>query len=121
MNNDKPVTLEAGSYFIGDPCNAFSDADWDSIAIAVVLKAPHLFMHDTAYGDGVYEDQDGHQYMVDSGCLAAVPLAACTGKQKEMLRSGRIVEFKEKFICKYRERNGEFLFGSISIRTDSDD
>ena len=118
--------LPAGTYYIGDPCYVMGktdEMDW-----LTVLDKTNYFdgeIHEvggykvwgegTAHGDGEYKDQEGNEYGVDSGTLAAVPLEY-VHDVAEARRLGHIHEFDEDFDC---ERNGGVLrFGSVEIDTD---
>lgn len=76
----------AGRYYIGDLAYAMHDA-WDEICGLVfaedhgciegefTLKDGRRFaMYNTAYGDGVYTDQYGREYSVDSGSIGCILL-----------------------------------------------
>ena len=76
----------AGRYYVGDLCYVMHDA-WDEICDLVfddnhgciegefTLKDGRRFaMYNTAYGDGVYTDQYGREYSVDSGSIGCILL-----------------------------------------------
>lgn len=79
----RKVVVPAGKYFLGDPCYAVPNRLWDKL-----LGSCKFFAHcvgevdghnvlgfNTAYGDGVYEDQFGNEFPVDAGLIGLVPEA----------------------------------------------
>lgn len=102
MKDTVTATLPAGEYYIGDPCYA-------------ICSVGLMWVHGTLYGDGVYVDEKGYVYCVDSGQLGAI-LFKNTGKpRKELSDLGRIVKFDAPFVCSYKK--GVFSFGHITIDT----
>ena len=81
--------LPAGKYYVGDPCyvlrddarwRAFSDAmdkasDGGLSACILEFEGAQCFCSPTNCGDGVYYDQNGHAYGVDTGQIAVLPEA----------------------------------------------
>ena len=79
------VKLKKGRYLIGDPCYIFSNrhlSEWHNF-----LDRNHILKYgdtratgyeqeacifSTAYGDGVYSDNEQLEYTVDSGLIGAV-------------------------------------------------
>ena len=98
------ITVPAGTYFLGDPCYAVPDEHW-----LPLLEASDFFKDEdhgevaghTVYafgtgGDGCFEDQDGHEYPVDSGLIGLTPLLLTRQSEIEALkRSGQFVTFAE--------------------------
>ena len=89
--------FKSGWYWIGDPCYTMFEG--------------YTWQHSTFIGDGIYYDQKGRQYCVDSGqigiCVADVV--------REKDEGGWFIEFKKDFACSYKE--GVFRFGSVRIDT----
>lgn len=138
--------LPAGTYLVGDPCYAFDHAlrqnwlDWladawkekgvDRDRLNILdgrVKGMRIAASRTAYGDGVYYDQDGHVYAVDAGLLGAVPVELlaticprCAGMAHEQLEAEfvwmRVVEFPHPFHVSYNEGNGFVSVGHIAIK-----
>lgn len=111
------VNLAAGRYFIGDPCYVIRDKNWDEVCkfdedggIYRCLRLP-FFMASTAFGDGTYYDQSGHEYGVDSGCLGAVPMEMVD--EEGDLCLGRVVDFPAGLYIEYDGRS--FDFGSLVV------
>ena len=119
------MEFEAGKYWIGDPCYAVKDENWEPL-----LKKSNFFAGDgigywhgeyngqimfaagTAYGDGSYQDNEGKEYGVDAGLLSIIPLEACDG---DSMDGGHVVEFKDRVCVEVDE--GVFSFGHIKIDT----
>lgn len=128
--------LPKGEYFIGDPCYCFDYTTWMRLltetnylqgAQVPLFKnndeERHLVAFDTAYGDGVYEDEDGNEYPVDSGMLGAVPVELIDADKLKSLRHdasmGRFIDYRTEFTC-VRDR-GNMSFGNrIKIDTVSE-
>lgn len=79
------ATLPAGEYYVGDPCYVFPDGEWeDWVARAESGDTEELYAaevdgHPVAAcgfvrGVGDVTDQDGFDYVEDSGLIAAVPV-----------------------------------------------
>lgn len=73
------VTLDAGTYVLGDPCYVVTGENWNHFCDKLrnrgitVANAGHLVAGHTALGDGIfYGDQTGHKYGVDAGLIGAV-------------------------------------------------
>ena len=81
-------------------------------------KKKKVFAHNTIHGDGIYNDQFGNIYPVDSGILGITPVELTDEslEKKEEEKFGAIFTFNESFECKYE--NGTFYFGNIIIKTD---
>ena len=85
--------MKAGTYWIGDLCYVMHD-EWDEVCNITIsghsVKDGEFKLADgrefatycTAYGDGMYSDQDGNVYGVDGR-------SACDRGVGESLREGR--------------------------------
>lgn len=108
------ATLPPGRYFLGDPVYTLGGA-WAPEPAPVVTGSvdgqPFVGVP-TAFGDGVFLDQEGYQYPVDSGFLAAIPARA--GQKETNLV--RLVEFTEPVVVECR--GGLVRFGNLEIDTD---
>lgn len=84
MNETNQMTASASvSYYVGDLCYVMHD-EWDEICdltiSGIALESGEFELADgrkfiifnTAYGDGVYPDQNGKHYSVDSGTIGAI-------------------------------------------------
>lgn len=126
----RKVVVPAGKYFLGDPCYAVPNRLWDAL-----LGSSKFFAHpvgeveghkvlafNTAYGDGVYEDQFQNEFPVDAGLIGLVPEALVD--KDEFAKNypsipGIWVKYDYETTC---ETDGKNLsFGKHHIKTDSDD
>lgn len=124
-------TLQAGDYYVGDLCYVLHD-EWDEVCELLFegrddhgcnqgvfnLKDGRTFaIFNTAYGDGVYDDQYGAQYMVDAGSIGCIRTSAIDlGHADNFLTGGQIVGFDNDFEV---DTDGALLtFGHIRIDTD---
>lgn len=96
------LELPAGTYFVGDPCYVIKDSDvWadfcekydeysekyvSTVGGAVINNHP-MVATGTAYGDGLYMDDDGREYSVDAGLIGLTPV--------ELLKS--LPDFEEAY------------------------
>lgn len=129
MTTPIAVTLPPGRYFVGDPCYVIPDAQWSDFCDIVfaspsytiaVFRDQLMFAGGTAFGDGTYLDQNGHEYGVDAGMLGIVPEALWDAiPMEEMQRLGNVVTFDNSFVASWDQ--GQFSFGNIFINTRDDD
>ena len=112
----KTAVFPAGEYWIGDLCYVlhdewkeicndflFADDDFNIQEGEYTLKnGTRIFMGSTAYGDGVYQDNDGNDYGVDSGSIGIVKLSSIdqTNKQNYTF-GGHIHIFESDFEVSY--------------------
>ncbi len=133
--NDHP--FPAGKYWIGDPCYAVKDENWDRLIVTTgymmgdfeefeslpmnernfndglfIYNGRVGFVHGTLHGDGTYHDQHGNTYGVDTGQLSIMPFEVCDG---DYLSGGQVFDFLEPFTVSYHE--GIFTFGEYLIDT----
>jgi hypothetical protein len=122
--------MQAGTYWIGDLCYVLeSDEEWDEVLDLTLsddepseitegeftFKDGRRFaMYNTMYGDGIYLDQHGFQYGVDSGSIGCIRLEDIRG---EVSASGSIVVFENDFTT--RNDDGLIRIGHIRIDTDA--
>lgn len=126
------MTMPAGNYWIGDLCYALSDEDWEEVCELTIspegdcLEGEFEFkdgrrfaMYSTAYGDGIYKDQNGFEYPVDSGTLGCILLKDSFDPAVADSESGRVVNFDSDFET---ESTGRFvIIGNVRIDTDVPD
>jgi len=108
-------TLPPGLYFIGDPTYlGLSDSDFQQVLSGedgvLTSEAGEQFAIFHIGADGIYGDNDGFEYGVDSACIGAYPVASDLGPEL-----GRCVEFSEEFTVAYDEEHGLVRFGEIEI------
>lgn len=102
------TSLPPGTYYIGDLCYVM-DTEWDEIHSLCfpddgsevqgsfsLNSGVRFAKYFTAYGDGVYYDQTGHRYLVDSGSIGCVRLDDVTDP-KDRIQHGNVVVFTEPF------------------------
>lgn len=79
------------------------------------LELPHdikVCVADTEHGDGAYNDQDGHRYLVESGTIGVVDIYTVDTID---VKWGRVVDFKEPFEVTYDK--GVIRIGHLAIDT----
>lgn len=113
------IVLNPGKYWIGDPCYAIRDSDWeDFLDLTDYCDKPANYngalvvCGSTAFGDGEYSDNKGNLYGVDAGALCIMPIEVATGDSVEF---GVVHIFPEPFVV--RIEDGFFRFGSVTIDT----
>ena len=119
------MKLKPGKYFVGDPCYVkpndhywldFCDSteyfERDGVTIASA---------GTAFGDGIYNDQEGRSYCVDSGLIGATSLDHITDKDvlNHLDDLGVVADFSEPF--EVISDGGVIQVGHIRIDTIGDD
>jgi len=131
LGGSKRYVMPAGRYFIGDPCYVQGNVEWDGIndarwpstdpAECVDLltvdrgRGPHMmYMGHTAYGDGVFIDDEGNEYPVDSGQIGATPMELVSDDAG--VENGQVVEFKHAWSAEWSA--GVFNFGD-EVRIDT--
>ena len=122
--------LKRGSYIISDPCYVMSDADYEDV-IEVgnetgydIVNYPYDEIFICGVGDdGIYMDNKGNKYGVDSGMIGAIPLDLCTDETKFAWKDYVHVEFTEDTDVGYEQLSrflGQLTIGDFTILTGSD-
>lgn len=117
------MKLEAGKYWVGDLCYLITGPKWNSVCEFLgdgsqmregifTLDGHEGAIFGTAYGDGIYHDQFGNQYGVDSGTLGIFPAGLIDSKWAGL---GTIFDFAEEFSVDCVD--GEMRFGHLRIPT----
>lgn len=116
--------MKAGKYWIGDLCYILgNDKDWNQICAFMgngnhpregvfTLNGVEGAIFGTAYGDGVYYDQEKNEYGVDSGTLGIFPAGVSSSPFES---GGHVFEFPEDFTVACVD--GEMQFGHVRIKT----
>jgi hypothetical protein len=91
------MQMPAGRYWVGDPLSVIADG--------------FSWQHSTAYGDGIYVDNRGREYQVDSGCIGIFP----TAEISEEGHGGHFITQRKPFCPTYKD--GKFTFGTVVIDT----
>ena len=123
--------LTAGDYYVGDLCYVLH-AEWPEVCDLLFanrtdggcnegvfnLKDGRTFaIFNTAFGDGVYQDNFGAEYMVDAGSIGCIKVSGIDREHPDnFLTGGQIVGFDNDFEV---DTDGALLtFGHIRIDTD---
>lgn len=135
MNFDKQTVFPAGKYWIGDPCYTMEDY-WTEICDDFFFadkvevgdscnegeynlkhNVGKIFVGNTAYGDGHYQDNFGNGYSVDAGCIGIIPMNIIEQNNDpgDIQLLGTVVDFDVDFVVCIRD--GVFQFGNIVIDT----
>lgn len=129
------VRVEAGTYFLGDPCYAVPDELWmhlldscDFFQASSVgtVSGYQVLAFGTAYGDGQYRDNKGNSYPVDAGMIGLTPVGLINTDSTIMNPDGTrrtdlgiIVTFEHDTVC--YDDGGVMAFGSYRIDTKTED
>jgi len=113
------VTIQAGKYYLGDPCYSLNESWGNILEQTDYFKTPlvtidgfEILAFKTAHGDGEYPSNAGRKFSVDSGLIGLVPVELADDKEPF---STMIVEFNEPTLCK--RVKGKLYFGKIVIDT----
>ena len=123
---EHPGLLPAGKYYIGDLCYVVDN--WEQyhklffpnqggdqhIGIFTNDEGVKFANYGTAFGDGVYFDEERNEYAVDSGSIGCIPIEAI----QEPHALGNVVDFPVEFDCEYIESSGTIRIGDVFIDTD---
>mgnify|MGYP006268650629 CR=1 FL=1 len=120
--------MTKGKYWIGDLCYVL-EKDWDEVCSLLFSKKNEMksgefelsngvkfALYGTAWGDGMYQDQNGNSYGVDAGVIGCVKVEDLLRIGESTSSLGNIHDFKEDFTTGYDE--GTIYFGDIRIDTD---
>ena len=136
------VTLQSGTYYVGDPCYVIADEDWlpwleacdftnqDTLIGSVPGKEIDAVGFRTAYGDGMYAMEGENKYGrfedikelgVDSGMIGFVSSVGVTPQsdnfvQKITLEHPTTITYREGNLSWITSRGEEFR-----VKTDDDD
>ena len=119
-------TLPAGKYYIGDLCYVVEN--WEEyhqlffpnegndqhVGVFTNSEGVKFANYGTAYGDGVYFDEEKNEYAVDSGSIGCIPIEAI----QEPHALGNVVDFPVEFDCEFLEHSGTIRIGDVFIDTD---
>lgn len=109
--------MPAGNYFIGDICYIIRDEIEQKNEITISQYKGHKIVTiNTHEGNGIFGDQQGNVYCVDSGRIGLIPIELIENNNLNLASLGRFVNFENEFECK---TDGKILsFGHIMIKTD---
>lgn len=121
MPKTDTVKMPKGKYYLGDPGYFISRDRWmewleaarhnDDKVLTADLDGRTVMGFVTPTGDGVYEDDEGYSYWVDSGLIGLVPVEVANPNADVSL--GRLLGFDQEFECVRGHRI--FKFGEIEI------
>ena len=119
--------LPAGNYYIGDLCYVVENweeyhqlffpndgSDDQHIGVFTNSEGVKFANYGTAFGDGIYYDEERNEYAVDSGSIGCIPIEAI----QEPHALGNVVYFPVEFDCEYIESSGTIRIGDVFIDTD---
>lgn len=119
------VSVPAGRYFLGDPCYTVPNNLWGTLLQSCdffdqpigEVNGHKVLAFPTAQGDGLYEDQNGHEYPVDAGLIGLVPEALVDMEKLSKYRGGvgKWLEVSHYILC--TGEDGVMEFGNITIDT----
>lgn len=119
-------TLPAGDYYVGDLCyvvenwneycSFFFPGDGNTMHNGIFTNNSGVKFanYGTAFGDGVYRDEEGNEYAVDSGSIGCIPVEAI----REPHGLGKIINFPTEFDCEFITPGGVIRIGDVFIHTD---
>jgi len=122
MSNPSPTSemteLPSGVYWVGDPnavIDNFFEQELDSVqGVYLTSQGKQLAIFQTTYGDGVYDDNEGDEYGIDTGRIGCIPIDLMDFESD----LGHYILFKDAFECRWIEEGGFACFGDLSIKTD---
>jgi len=129
------MSMPAGKYYIGDLCYVMTDEEWEEYCTLTTdgtkfvdgefqFKDGRAFAtYGTKYGDGVYYDEYGFSYSVDSGGIGCILVKDIRKKDTEdRLDFGAVMKFEKDFVTGGGRGTegwqGDIQFGHIIIETD---
>jgi hypothetical protein len=120
-------TLPAGTYYVGDLCYVL-DSVWDKVCEQIISgetvkngifnldDGTQFAIYSTKYGDGIYKDEIGNEYAVDSGSIGCVKIDNLLAESLNSVQQySAVVSFDQGLTC--YEDNGVIYIGDIVIDT----
>lgn len=104
--------LPKGIYFIGDPSYVLKEEYWHYMSTEKergVFQDPKgitYALFKTLMGDGVFTDDEGGEYAVDSGYIAVLPACVCNEDDMENAL-GEVYEMTAPFTTEWEPEDGE--------------
>ena len=133
MKSEDSCKLPAGKYYVGDLCYVMDDS-WDEICehichnkfssgIFTLKDGTTMFVSGTRHGDGIYPDNIGNEYGVDSGTIGCVLVGSINLKHKgNKIKYGVVHDFKRQFkTCGHTGKpdwDGAIVIGHIIVETE---
>lgn len=138
VSRGSSVKVPPGTYFLGDPCYAVPNDEWMHLLescgyfdcnsdgeggpVGTTPEGDKVLAFGTAYGDGVYVDDRGHQFPVDAGLIGLTPESVfrrSDNSRAHLDELGLVVTFKT-FVTASDDGGGRLVFGSYRIDTSDD-
>jgi hypothetical protein len=119
--------LPGGIYYIGDLCYVMHD-EWSEVCDLIFsgqtclegefqLADGRVFaIYSTKYGDGLYQDNLGHNYSVDAGVIGCIRVSDIMPAAENNTRGGQVHEFKTE-VKSYSDGEGRIYFNEVIIET----
>ena len=104
--------LPKGIDYIGDPSYVLKEEYWHYTSIEMergVFQDPNgitYALFRTLMGDGVFVDDEGGEYVVDSGCIAVLPACVCNEEDMESAY-GEVFEMTAPFTAEWEPEDAE--------------
>jgi len=121
------AVLTPGKYWIGDLCYVLPK-EWSEVCDGLfdpknpcingtyqLKDSREIAILETAYGDGVYYDNENNQYSVDAGIIGCILLDTIKNASLSDLILGSVVHITEPFIP--TSVDGKLIFDRIIIDT----
>jgi hypothetical protein len=115
------VIIQAGKYYLGDPCYSINESWNDILKQYKNFKEPLIDVLEGQIlafktGDGEYPSNAGRKFCVDSGLLGLVPVELAEKElQGRQVFNSMIVDFREPTLCK--KVKGKLYFDRVVIDT----
>ena len=119
--------MKAGVYYVGDLCYVMHD-EWREVCDLIfdsrhncrdgefeLADGRRFAMYSTCYGDGMYFDQVGREYGVDSGSIGCILKDDIRESDENHSDGGNFVTFPDDF--ETYEENGSIFIGDVVIET----
>ena len=124
------MTMIAGRYYVGDLCYVMDDDEWREVCDLTIVNnkmvngefnmkdGRRFAMYCTAYGDGVFYDENEREYSVDSGSIGCILAADVKAHDKpyDVMNLGNMINFENDFDT--ASQRGLIRFGNVRIDTD---
>ncbi len=114
------TTMPAGRYWVGDLCYVLRE-EWHKVpfgdGIYRLADGRRIAKFTTGHGDGVYDDDQGNEYGVDSGSLGCILAADIRGDSANR-ENGALVTANAPFVP--RRDGGVLHLAGLEIQLDAD-
>ena len=123
------VEVPAGTYFLGDPCYAVPDSEWDGLLartgffrdspVGTLIDGAEVVVFHPDGGDNT-QDQHGKMYAADAGLIGLVPATDSARAQIALYTKSpsREVTFDGPVLATTNVAGTEFSFGPFCLTTE---